>query len=343
MIPRVSVVMSVYNGEKYLEEAVESILNQTFRDFEFIVVDDGSSDSTPRLLALYERRDPRVLIYRFDDNRGLSTALNFGIERARGKYIARMDADDISLPNRLQEQVAFMDACPEIGVCGSCVTLIGLKNAEEWKYPTSHEAIYARSLFENTLVHSSVIMSASLFKKYELAYDENVRYAQDYELWSRALSLVRFANVGQALLQYRVHTQGTGSKHRDGQLRVHEMIYRRLLQPFRVEPTKDDLLTHQMLAVYQSGDAGFLLNARCWLESLSQANRKERILPPGILDSQISLYWSHACLASGASPFFVLKQVVASSLHFQNRTGFRKLWQALGVYFDGKGGPLTDA
>src|SRR5512134_3549033 len=105
MIPRVSVVMSVYNGEKYLEEAVESILNQTFRDFEFIVVDDGSSDSTPRLLALYERRDPRVLIYRFDDNRGLSTALNFGIERARGKYIARMDADDISLPNRLQEQV----------------------------------------------------------------------------------------------------------------------------------------------------------------------------------------------------------------------------------------------
>jgi len=334
MIPRVSVVMSVCNGEKYLEEAVESILNQTFRDFEFIIVDDGSLDASPRLLALYKQRDPRVLIHRFDDNRGLSTALNSGIERARGEYIARMDADDISLPNRLQEQVAFMDARPEIGVCGSWVELIGLKNGEEWKYPTSHEAIYASTLFANTLVHSSVIMSASLLKKYALAYDENVRYAQDYELWSRAVSLARFANMDQILLRYRVHAQGTGSRHRDEQLQVHEMIYRRLLQPFGVEPTKDNLLTHQTLAVYQSGDARFLRNARLWLETLSDANRKARILPPKVLDSQISLYWSHACLASSAAPFFVLKQVASSSLHFQNRAGFCKLWRALRFYFD---------
>jgi glycosyltransferase involved in cell wall biosynthesis len=334
MTPRVSVVMSVYNGETYLQEAVESILSQTFNDFEFIVIDDGSFDSTPRLLARYEQRDPRVLIYRFEGNRGLSTSLNFGIERARGEYIARMDADDVSLPNRLQEQVSFMDAHPEISVCGSWVELIGMKNGGEWKYPASHEAIYARTLFENTLVHSSIIIRVSLFKKYALAYDESVRYAQDYELWSRTVALTRFANVDQVLLRYRIHGQGAGSKHREEQLRVHEIIYRRLLQPFEVELTRVNLLTHQTLAVYQSGNAEFLRNARHWLESLSGANRKVRILPLRVLDSQISLYWSHACMACSAPPSFVFKQVVSSSLHFQDTAGFRKLWRALCFYFD---------
>lgn len=334
MTPRVSVVMAVHNGEKYLAEAIESILDQTFRDFEFIIVDDGSSDSTPRLLAVYEKRDPRLSIHRFDANCGLAAALNFGIQQARGEYIVRMDADDLSLPDRLQEQVAFMDSHPEIGVCGSWVELIGSRNGEEWQYPAGHEAIHARSLFENTLVHSSVIMNASLFRKYRLAYDENIRYAQDYELWSRAVSLVRFANLDQVLLRYRLHAQGAGAKHRDEQLQVHAMIYRRLLQPFGVEPTKDNLLTHQTLALYQSGDAAFLRKARRWLESLTRANRKILILPPVVLDSQIGLYWSHACMTSSAAPFSVLKQVAPSPLPFQNRVGPRKLWRALRFCFD---------
>lgn len=334
MTPRVSVVMSVYNGEKYLQEAVGSILNQTFDDFEFIIIDDGSRDSTPGLLARYERCDPRFLIHRFEENHGLSPSLNFGIESARGEYIARMDADDISLPNRLQEQVSFMDANPEIGVCGSWVELIGSKKSEEWRYPENHEAIYARTLFENTFVHSSVIIRVSLLKKYALAYDENVRYAQDYELWSRAVALTRFANVDQVLLQYRIHAQAAGSKHREEQLQVHERIYRRLLQPFGIVPTKDELLTHQMLAIYQSGNTEFLRNARHWLESLSQANRNVHILPTKVLDAQIGLYWSQACGASTSSLSFVFRQVVSSSLRFQNSIGFHKLWRALLFYFD---------
>jgi len=334
MPPEVSVVMSVYNGEKYLAEAIESILNQRFTDFEFIIIDDGSFDSSPSLLARYGQRDPRILIHRFDRNRGLSTALNFGIHHARGEYIARMDGDDISLPNRLQEQVVFMDAHPKIDICGTWVELIGDFQGQVWKYPTQHEAIYARMLFANTLVHPSVIMRVVSIKRHALLYDENIRYAQDYELWSRAVTSVKLANLDQILLKHRIHAQGTGAKHREGQYKKHEMIYRRLLSPFELEYIDENLSLHQQIGTYKYGeDIEFLRRARHWLEGLSRANHNTQVIPSNIFDAELSARWTQSCQFSLASPFALGFEILASPLPFRNATHLVKLRRALSFVF----------
>jgi glycosyltransferase involved in cell wall biosynthesis len=334
MNPRVSVLMSVYNGEQYLKDAIESILSQTFCDFEFIVIDDGSSDSTPDILAHYQQREPRVLAHRFDHNRGLSAALNFGIRLARGEYIARMDADDISLPNRLQEQVGFMDAHPEIGVCGTWVELIGAIEGQIWKYPTRHEAIHARMLFANTLVHPSVIMRVVSIKENALQYDEDVRYAQDYELWGRAITSVQFANLDQILLQHRIHAEGTGVKHRQAQYKTHEMVYHRLLSPFSFEYSDDDLRLHQQIGTYQYGnDIEFLHRTRKWLEAISRANRQANHISPDILDKEIGAHWIQACQLSRVHPLSLCFEIITSPLRFGEKSGFFKLWREIRFCF----------
>src|SRR5262249_39912793 len=121
--PAVSVVMSVFNGERYLDEAIGSILSQTFRDFEFIVIDDGSTDSTPQIFAGYPKTDPRTVVHR-QAHQGIIAALNAGCSLARGGYIARMDADDVALPERLQRQVEYLESCPKVGVVGSSINII---------------------------------------------------------------------------------------------------------------------------------------------------------------------------------------------------------------------------
>jgi len=124
MSPIVSVLMSVYNSERHLRQSIQSVLDQSFADFEFVIVEDGSEDSSPRILSEFARQDARIVLIKNETNRGLAASLNRGLERAQGKYVARQDADDISLPNRLELQSAYLETHPEIGILGSACTII---------------------------------------------------------------------------------------------------------------------------------------------------------------------------------------------------------------------------
>ncbi len=167
----VSVIMPVYNGAKYLKEAVRSILLQTLPEFELIIIDDCSTDRSTTILEQTAQHDARVRFVRQEKNLGLPGTLNHGLELACGEYIARMDQDDISLPSRLEKQVQYMQMYPDVGICGSWAEIIGERAGEIWRYPCSHDEIYARMLFANTLVHSSVIMRTSSIRKHGLQYD----------------------------------------------------------------------------------------------------------------------------------------------------------------------------
>ena len=207
-IPRVSVVMPVYNAERYLREAVESILNQTFTDFEFIIIDDGSTDGSLKILREYADKDPRIrLISR--ENRGITPTLNEGIDLARGEYIARMDADDVSLPERFARQMAYMEEHPECVVCGSYIDKIDpygvLIKAED--RPLDHDAIESRLLEEGTggiichpvaMIRKTALVEAG---KYRAEYVNS----QDLDLWLRLARLGHLANIPHVLLQYRQH------------------------------------------------------------------------------------------------------------------------------------------
>lgn len=201
----ISVIMSVHNAEAYLKEAVESILSQTFKDFEFIVVDDASSDNSLKILESY----PEIKIIKNTENLGLTKSLNIALRQAKGEYIARMDADDISLPNRLEVQKNFLDKNPHISVVGSAVEIIDGKKKTVHTEPKSIEYFMK---FKNIMSHPTV-----MFRKKDImsvgAYDENFKYAQDYDLWSKLLGKgYKIANIDSPLLRYRIHensiTQG---------------------------------------------------------------------------------------------------------------------------------------
>lgn len=208
--PTISVLMPVYNGEKYLVEAIESILNQTYSDFEFIIIDDCSTDGSYLILQDYARKDKRVKLFRNEVNNKLPKTLNFGILQACGKYIARMDQDDISLPERFAKQVEFMESNPDIGVCGTGFQMFTF-DVNNVLYTINHlannNAIRVKLFFKECVIaHPTVFIRTIVFRDNNYSY--NVEYsdlAEDYELWSRlARHGVKFHNLQEILLFYRL-------------------------------------------------------------------------------------------------------------------------------------------
>ncbi|PIQ02243.1 MAG: hypothetical protein COW76_01180 [Shewanella sp. CG18_big_fil_WC_8_21_14_2_50_42_11] len=224
--PAISVVMSVYNSEKYLAEAIESILNQSFTDFEFIIINDGSTDSSIAIIESYMAKDEHiVLISR--ENKGLPASLNEGIAIARGKYIARMDADDISLSERFQKQFEFMEANPEVGVCGGWAYLFKETPSKNktMRHPRDHEELIVRLLFSVCFIHPTVMMRKEVLDELEYVYNIRFTNAQDYELWSRLADKSQFHNIQQPLLYYRVSESGiTASVNNDGLNRRYPLV-----------------------------------------------------------------------------------------------------------------------
>jgi glycosyltransferase involved in cell wall biosynthesis len=290
--PLVSILMPVYNAEKYLREAAESILSQTFSDFEFIALNDGSSDDSGAILFEYEKKDARVVFRNFEENRGLPALLNIGMSMARGRYLARMDADDVSFPTRLQEQVDFMESHPEVDICGTWVELIGARQGERWQHPVDHASIYARMLFNDALAHPTVMMRVSSIRKHNLLYDEKSMYIEDYDLWSRALPKLQVSNLGQVLLKYRVHAQGISVKYRVEQIQAHDVVYRRLLESIQVYPSLRELQIHQKISNFQyEANLSFLYDSYLWLKKISRANRKAQIIPIVVLSAELKMWW----------------------------------------------------
>ena len=223
----VSVVMSVYNGERYAPEAVESILAQTFRDFEFILIDDGSTDGSKALLEGYAKRDPRVrLVSR--PNKGLTKTLNEGLDLARGEFIARMDADDVSLPTRFEKQVAFLRANPDVVCVGARVLRVDPYGSplSESDHKLTHEEI-DRQLMEEGLgwaiTHPVAMMRRDAVAKVS-GYREQFRTSQDLDLWLRLAEVGRLANLPEVLLKYRYHPESVGFTKFEEQRRVKSII-----------------------------------------------------------------------------------------------------------------------
>lgn len=208
----ISVIMSVYNGEKYLKEAIGSILNQTYTNFEFIIIDDCSSDSSISIIQSYN--DPRIVLIQNKENLGLTKSLNEGLRQAKGEYIARMDADDCMMPNRLEKQLDFLHKNTSVIVVGSSAFIIDENGVQIGikKTITDHSQLRFHMLFKNQILHPT-----TMFRKDEIiklgAYNEQYRFAQDYDLWSRILEKeYLISNIEEPLMKYRLHnfsvTQG---------------------------------------------------------------------------------------------------------------------------------------
>jgi glycosyltransferase involved in cell wall biosynthesis len=203
--PLVSVVMPVYNGGRYLPEAIESILNQTFSHFELIIIDDGSIDNSWDILTTYAAQDSRIVLSRNPENIKLIKTLNRGLSLARGQYIARMDADDISLPERLERQVAYLQRHPEVGLLGTGYYRLNDEGKRSLRQPPLTDTeIRWKLLFGNIWCHPSIMFRSQLFETGELVY-RLFTHAEDYELWTRLLQHTCGATLRVPLVIYRVH------------------------------------------------------------------------------------------------------------------------------------------
>lgn len=207
-MPRVTVVMPVFNAEAYVPMAIRSILNQTFVEWELIVVNDGSSDRTCAIIFEFARQDSRIRVLH-QANGGIAKARNAGWRAARGYYIAWLDADDIAMPDRLAIQVVFLDGAPEIGVLGGYCEEIderGRQSGRIMKYPCSHEAILAGLPFYSPFAQSAVMMRRYLLEDCS-GFRNCFGPAVDYDLWTRLSTLTRMANIPKVLCFYRYHSK----------------------------------------------------------------------------------------------------------------------------------------
>ncbi len=226
--PLISVIMPVYNSGQYLAAAVKSILDQTVNDFEFIIIDDASTDNSLELMQKF--KDQRIVYLKNNSNMGVAETLNRGMQIARGKFIARMDADDISLRQRFQKQIGFFNHHPGTDVLGTWVQCIDEKNKplSVIQPPLSHASITWNLLFGNCLDHASVMFRNHLLKKTG-GYSVKALHYEDYDLWARVSHLAKLANLGQILLHKRIHSQAIASRFIAEQNQCRIKIIKKLL------------------------------------------------------------------------------------------------------------------
>ena len=212
--PFISVLLPVYNCEKYIFEAVESILNQTYTHFELLIIDDCSTDATLQICKSFQ--DDRIVIIEKEKNSGYTNSLNYGISIAKGKYIARMDGDDISLPERFKKQVTFLEANEDVVLCGTWLGIIGSTNVI--KLPENHTDIKLGLLKGNCMAHPSVMIKKQILNELYVVYDILKEPAEDYDLWVRLLAIGKLHNLKEVLLNYRVHNMQVSQKREQQQL-----------------------------------------------------------------------------------------------------------------------------
>jgi glycosyltransferase involved in cell wall biosynthesis len=255
--PVVTVLMAVRNGAAFLHEAIESILGQTLNDFEFVIVNDASTDNTRTIVQSYS--DHRIRLIENASPMGLAASLNRGLEVAKGTYVARMDCDDISFKHRLERQVQFLEANHDICMCGSWAELIDEANRPQGlRRKPSGDEIRAGYWLTSPIIHSSAIIRRAQLS--DLRYDETLSCAQDYDLWFRLARRCKVDNIPEPLLSYRVHAKSVSNQHRVQQLKDTYEIFVRNTRITGI--SYDDFLTLIHASYDRSPVTRFLLSRR---------------------------------------------------------------------------------
>ena len=292
-----NIVMPVYNGEKHLSTAVDSILAQTFTDFKLIAVDDCSTDDS--LTILHSYRDKRILIVENQRHRGIAAALNQGLALTDGELLFRMDADDISLPQRLQCHVDFMRENPQIDICGSdtdlideCGNIIGHRNTKKG----DQRIKTALFLGETSLAHPTVVIRNSILKTHRIQYSEHFPYAEDYELWCRCSTFSTYENIPEALLQYRHHSESVSKAHYARQRLTARKILAAHLRRSGLNISQEELNCHFQFALGLDEEEARPAKEQFaqWKATLAEWNRTHGLFEPDLFEIELEQRYQHA-------------------------------------------------
>ncbi|MDB4655567.1 glycosyltransferase [Flavobacteriales bacterium] len=291
--PLVTVLMPVYNAEEFVETAIQSILEQTYKNFELLIMDDGSTDDSAAIILAID--DSRISYIKNDVNLKLITTLNKGLKLAKGKYIARLDADDIAEKTRLQEQVDFMEANPKVGLSGTWYTAFGTKNSTV-KNPTQNQDIRYMALYQCPIIHPSTIFRTSVIRDNNLSYNMDYPHAEDYELWCRFAQVSELANIPSILLKYRLHETNVSKLENPTQAANTLRIKTELFENIGVAVTPEELklferLNHHVVDFSESD----LVQLGRFLTKLVLANNSSSYLEPAYLTQLLKRKWYETC------------------------------------------------
>jgi len=312
--PRVTVLMPVYNGAPFIGQAVDSVLAQTYREIELLIIDDGSEDDSGDIAGRYAHADSRVRI-EYVEHCGLVGALNLGLDLIDTELIARADADDINHPDRLQRQIIFLDTHPEVGVCGTGIVVFPGNQA--WALPLQSDELRATLLFGVPFYHSTVVMRRDWIARSGCRYDPAFTHAEDYDFWERAAAKTAFANLAEPLVRYRRHPAQVSAVHYDDQQALARSVRRRLLTKLDVSATEDQLQLHEDIVDSTCGtDPLRLATARGWLETLREANHASRYFQEPAFSKVLADRWYRCCGTAALSglPVGIFSQTALASV-----------------------------
>lgn len=267
--------MPAYNAGVHLADAIRSVLEQSFTDFELIVVNDGSSDDTVAILSQFAS-DSRLRVVHNEQNLGLIATLHRGLSECRAPFIARMDADDICEPQRFERQVAFLRDRPDIDIVGGAIRFFGnIPQPNVFQFPNTHEAIHPAMLFFCPLAHPSLMFRRELVERGLFCYDDEFRHAEDYHLWSRLLLKVRAANLPELVLHYRLHQSQVSSGQANHQYEASLRVRKKMLDEAGVVWTDQDIAIHESVILERPLSRPDYLEAlAAWFGKVEDGNQK---------------------------------------------------------------------
>lgn len=311
--PVISVLLPVYNAERYVAEAISSILTQTFTDFELIIINDGSTDNSGNVIKQF--KDQRIILVE-QNNQGLATSLNNGLKIAKGRYIARQDNDDVSAPDRFQKQVEYLEKHPGIGLLGTAALIVDENNKETGRFHqhplSSHELKYFL-LFDNPFVHSSVMIRRTVMQQVG-PYYTGKQYFEDYNLWSAIARVSGVANLPDKLVRYREVSQGMSKTTEDYRLRVRNQSFQNIQH--YLSPTTDATLA-EFLDLYYGIKAPEINAAKFFKKMMDKILKafctKENISPEQLIKLQRGQFRSF------------MRTVFQSALDHQDTSRFKKI------------------
>jgi glycosyltransferase involved in cell wall biosynthesis len=325
----ISVIMAFHNDGKYLKSSIESILKQTFTDFEFIIIDDSSDDDS--LCIANSFNDKRIKILRNNEQSGLTKSLLHGIDIAKGEYIARMDADDIACINRFEKQIEVLQHHREIDICGTWAKeindegiLIGKR-----KMPLNDDEIRVFMLVSNPIIHSSVMLRKEILNKQN--YNPSLRYSQDYDLWTRLIPHARFANINEYLLYYRIHDSQITYVNRLKQKENSIFISYNYLKQCQLNKNIGIERYGYILFPSTIRNKEDIVNCKNDLAEIIKNNSQYHTFNSKLIRNFVSLQWYHICLSThqivGFIGYFGFKYSKPFKFKWLTRLAFKRFFK----------------
>ena len=310
--PRITILMPVYNVEKYVQEAIESILKQTYKAFKLLILDDCSTDNTAKIVKGFN--DERIHYVRQEKNLGLADNLNVGIELADTEYLARMDGDDISVATCLEKQINYLDSHPETGVCGVGLKFFGARDATLF-FPEKNDDIRVEQLFGNAVIQP--MFRRSIFIENNLRYKTSAFPAEDYRMWSECMNYTKIYNLQEVLFHYRTHAAQISTEKKEEQIRKSNEVRLYLLDNLYPELLKEQKLfflnSFIPCKVSNKNDLQAIIDFADLLESENKKNKK---LNSKSLHNRLYKHITLAVYYSVLEKYFNKKYSVSNYVHY---------------------------